>query len=107
MTTAHDVLGKAIESIEKRGWTRGMMYDYDSGTACALGHIGLALIDLHVTGEEAKTLHDQAERLLLRQVTDPHDPFCGSIPFFNDGKGRTKEDVVLAFKHAMEAAANE
>lgn len=103
MTTPHDVIAAAIKSIEKRGWTQGKVFDDHDGSACALGHIQLALIDLHATGDEKLELHYQAQTLLIRGIDllDPDNPHC-TIPGFNDGQGRSQEEVSMAFKYALE-----
>lgn len=105
MTTPHDVIAAAIKSIEKRGWTQGKVFDDHDGSACALGHIQLALIDLHATGEEKHDLDWKAQTLLIRgirQVAASCDPYSGGIPGFNDANGRSQEEVTLAFKYALE-----
>jgi hypothetical protein len=101
--TPQDVLAKALESIHKRGWAKGMVFnDYD-GSACALGHIKLAIIDLHMTGNEADKLRHKAERLLTAKISEIVDDQYASIPGFNDNPRRQQEEVEEAFKLAIEA----
>ncbi|MEU3052239.1 DUF6197 family protein [Streptomyces griseus] len=114
MDPVTELLGKAIEVLERDGWHQGAycskgagrfgadFYAYgpdDGGSVCALGALNRA------NSGNAWAVHRDPDVSLVR--TQAHqrlsDEIGGGVPDWNDNPSRTYEDVILTFKKAMAA----
>ena len=96
------LLLRAAEVIEERGWTQGSYCDGDGGV-CAMGAIsvGAGYPPESIDGL-ANYVSGKAVMKLIK-VIDPQGKFVdriGSIPDWNDTRGRTKEEVIAALRTA-------
>ena len=119
--TATQLLEQALAILERDGWTSGR-YIHDDGRKCALGALGAALSPqnyrygikiLTCTPEWVPSGQEALHRLATE--VDPYQapqylaltsPMARIIAW-NDREGRSYEDVVLAFKKAIEGNGNE
>lgn len=119
--TAMQLLEKALAVLERDGWTSGR-YIHEDGRKCALGALGAALSPQNYRyGINILTCTPEwvpGAKEALRRLADEADPYqapqyraltepVGRIIAWNDREGRSYEDVVLAFKKAIEGNGNE
>lgn len=113
--TEAEVFESAINIIETQGWARGTYQRGQDGPVCALGAIGLAVVNHGIKDYNKaqarmtltqSTLRRRAEvrlqkvaQRLFPKTVGPH----ASVPSFNDYRHRTKKQVI----RAMLAAAAE
>lgn len=109
-----EIMADARAMVEA-GWCQHAEYDYE-GNFCAIGAIGAIV---KATAKHSRALSvdqnhhlrtlQRMQRTLENAINDnftapPGDGFkWSSVPAWNDRPERTKEDVILAFKHAEEA----
>jgi hypothetical protein len=105
-----EIMAEARAMVEA-GWCQRMEYDYE-GNFCAIGaireatarHAGTSTRDWSIY---MQTVH-RASTALVSAINEnfpapPGNFKWSSVPAWNDRPERTKEDVILAFKHAEEA----
>lgn len=90
--TVKEVLLKAAEIIEERGWCQGS-YNKETGEVCAKGGLRKAVGWPHQDGEGYYGALDALYTLIG----------AGTILSWNDTPGRTKSDVITALRQAAEA----
>lgn len=102
--TWQELLLKAADVIERRGWTRGTV-ETTGGSVCAVGAILVVLRGntnsrflSHITGDE--TIRDKADAALVvlamekcRQITDSM-----GLMYFNDCVARIPSDVTRVLR---------
>jgi hypothetical protein len=81
--TPSEILLKAADLLAERGWTQGVLEDYE-GRMCAAGAV------YNVTCNSSAAL----------ELLQAHIGFSDNIAAWNDAPGRTAEDVILAMKRA-------
>ena len=92
--TAADVLRDAMELITPEGaWIQHSAYRWRPPGYCAGSAIDITADDL-----DARDLDQDARRAFEQAVG------CENIPKWNDDPSRIHEDVLLAFKRAIEIA---
>jgi hypothetical protein len=109
-----EVLRKAREVIEERGWCQGML-TADNGNVCAMGALRQATHDIPLTVKEACKLEEEAVKRMSKAAGTHfyegesaegapyvYHVFDHEIPSWNDKPSRTVEDVLLMFKRAAE-----
>lgn len=116
-----DLLIKALEILDRDGWCR-QSYVKANGTKCTVGALGAAACegDERLTEEAVRLgarmlmvaafVHPtalEATARLSKVVEEPQDRLMpvndiGRLITWNDHESRTYEDVVLAFKKAIE-----
>lgn len=103
-----EVLNKAADLIEERGWTQGPLGWDATGPLCALGGIGAAL-DCRTIGD-TYCMWELAETPEVAAVADylgvAVGPEGGGVYNWNDAPGRTAAEVVEVLRAAaiVEAA---
>jgi hypothetical protein len=109
META-DILEKAAEVLETRGWCQ-YTYEAPSGEVCAIGAVRTAVwgapLLMCVSREIVQEDYSKANgalKALADHVNFQYWPEIGA--FWNDAPGRTKEEVIDAFKHAAKDLRN-
>lgn len=104
------ILSDAIEILERDGWHQGGYYKGDdialvddeavrTAPVCAMGAINRAAFgEANEENQENARWHEASTRLsnVVESMTGHR-----VVPRWNDEKGRTKEDVLLAFKKAL------
>lgn len=75
----------AADYIRKHGWCQGTTREFDGGPCCALGAVW------SVCGSLGGFNTEELERAIKSEID-------GSIPNWNDAKGRTKEEVIAVFE---------
>lgn len=118
--TAMQLLEKALAVLERDGWAAGR-YIQDDGRKCALGALGaasgrdvrsginmLVCVPYYIPGaqEALRRLADEVDPPISTEYLRITQP-VGRIIAWNDREGRSYEDVVLAFKKAIEGNGNE
>lgn len=102
LTATHEVLVAAKAYLLKYGWQQDL-YGKDGGPRCMVGAVSSAL-GCPVAHAEG---HDAA--FALARVLGAGDPETARdtivIPHFNDGEGRTLDEVIDAFDRAILATA--
>ena len=127
MKTAQELLGAAVDIIERDGWHQGSLYEGSNeewvggaeqhgrhvelgktAPVCAMGAVyraavGTAYVDSVIASFEMQQLVKQAMSLLTRAMCD-QSAAAGrrnyGIASFNDDPRTSREDVVLAMKTA-------
>ncbi|MFD8117055.1 DUF6197 family protein [Streptomyces microflavus] len=105
MDPATELLGKALEVLERDGWYQGNYCagsprEDDSGKpVCALGALNRATFGNAWGARAGEACHSSEAR--ERAHNRLFAAIGGAIPTWNDDPGRTYEDVVLTFKKAM------
>ena len=114
MSSTVELLRKARDLIEQKGWTRGAyartaggtpvpVHDPDACRFCSVGALIRASLD---TPESSQEEYDTARRLFVRQIKS----FASDdtvIPAWNDAPSRTVFDVLAAFDRAVQDAEKE
>lgn len=118
-----DLLRDALAVLEKYGWIQNL-YGSSGGARCMMGALGQAFYEgrdkysefdlshhaaqVQVNGGYSATGWDATCRLkrAIKMITPDHyssftDPMS-QVVSWNDASGRSYEDVVLAFKKAIE-----
>ena len=104
-----EILAKAADLIEQRGWSQGWYCD-DAGSLCATGAILAAAgiepearesANLWATFDDAKWADADRAWRVVDDVVNAH------TPAWNDARGRTAAEVVAALRGAAEAARAE
>lgn len=107
--TVADVLRKAIDVLEERGWHQGdytVDWDKDDGPVCAAGAIGVACgvpsFDAACSLAASFPLEAFAKFLGPDPMVQTREEYraIDTVAGFNDDPSRSYEDVVLALKHA-------
>jgi hypothetical protein len=100
MSTAK-TLRDAADYVSEHGWTQNEMQD-DEGRVCAMGAIRETTAMYSLDGMNA--LQAMVKSLGLDRN---RSGFLHPVAMWNDAKGRSAEDVILAFKRAAEYAEQE
>lgn len=97
-----EILAKAADVIETRGWHQGAFVDID-GAVCALGAIAVAA-KLPVTWFSCASSASSGEAcdVLEDWLFDHYGTF--SVTRWNDAEDRTADQVVTALREAAKAA---
>lgn len=106
-----DALAEARD-ILAAGWCQGALHKSGTGrhtqgfaadreSSCMMGAIALVSQDLTQEDRLSKAAMKGISRLVGSKIKRPP---CG-VPFFNDARTTTLEDVLLAMKYAEEEAA--
>lgn len=111
------ILKKAAKVIEHQGWMQGNYCNFDirlaqienvqaDGPVCALGAINKVLFGTPMPTFSDMTPDSWKDRRLAREALERQiNPGGGlSIPNWNDTKGRTKDEVIVALLTAAAAA---
>jgi hypothetical protein len=99
MVNVKEALQRAADHIETVGWTQRQAFDrsddrpLDACPACALGALDLACFAPNYREGSLEAYREGVQ--LLRDATG-----AIAIPEWNDAPGRTKEEVVAAFRKA-------
>lgn len=105
MNTA-DILDRAADLIEERGWNQGW-YVNECGGLCAVGAMYTAAgVELPV-GAEFPDIPDEVSNAVLRAFRVFGDHVKRLASAWNDAPGRTKEEVVSTLRAAAQAARAE
>ncbi len=96
--TEPSTYAKAIDVIQRRGWTQGVLMDTETGAVCALGALYVAC---HGGPWSCQTDgHDHFADGWFDQLSLQEATGCTSVDGWNDAPDRTVEDVILLLKHA-------
>lgn len=105
META-EILNKAADVIEERGWYQGLSQDPDGTGVCALGAICVAVgLDPHALAELGEG--DDAAARAGVEAADALEDWLGldlPVTQWNDEYVDTAEQVVTALREAAKAA---
>ena len=107
--TVKEVLEGSLRELQARGWTQGRMYDYRTGSVCAVGAVRKAYFNHYDTLSEGDLEYIEAIAYLVAEVGRVTGQRVwygeGTIESWNDAPDRSHEDVVLLFKNAIENAS--
>ena len=95
-----DVLLKAAQILDERGWCQGSLRDSE-GRVCIAGAVRLALFGQTISLEYMDYIIYREKLKSIQKVLYNHPLGPLAIPFFNDKIAETKEECV---KLLMEAA---
>ena len=99
-TTVISLLKKARENIAKRGWLQNR--GSDGQRVCSAMALALANDELY-SGREGLEV-ERAGRVLMKAAEEQTGMHWQHIPWWNDHPGRTKEEVLDTFDHAIKLA---
>lgn len=97
--TVPEVLARAADIIQQRGWHQGWFIDRDTGAVCCVGAIRIA------GGLTATPIYDRdaaAHDLVLNARSRMFGHLKRSVSVWNDEPGRTQAEVVAALRAAAE-----
>lgn len=104
MSEIGNIIAKAAQEIETRGWCRGSLQN-ERGEVCALGALHYAMVG-HWDGDYWKNDHQREAVLKVLAAHLPAD-FEGRYPYpasrvvsYNNYPGRTKQDMLELFEKA-------
>lgn len=104
-----NVCEAAIDAIERRGWTQGIVED-DDGRICLVGAVNVAS---RGTATNVKTRHVAIERQRAKALSDIYAEIrandlvdsSGWITQYNDAPGRTVDEVIEVLRYAAKREA--
>jgi hypothetical protein len=109
-TTTHDVLIKAVKAIEENGWGQLTYKSALNGTVCAVGALVIAtdgdpfdvtIDDIAYDEVDYSPGTIYAALALLEDVLTDRYHYLDTLMTWNDVNGRTKEQVLELFDHAI------
>lgn len=102
--TPSELLRKAAQLLQSRGWAQGKLHETRTGAVCAVGALYLAS---NGTTPETGPYPDSLEEGLFRCVQlHLHKTFGMSVTSFNDRKGQTVDTVLAHFEVAARELEN-
>lgn len=106
------VLKRALKLLETKGWTRGMFFDEDNKTYCAVGAVQATVRgrtargairdrDYDSAGYEIEASAEAVLNYICDEVLPPKQRTSGIITY-NDKRGRKFDQVRRVFERAIE-----
>jgi hypothetical protein len=90
--TPQEVLLKAAELLERRGWCQNELTNPETGAYCVLGALQtVCLVDYFIESEA---------REILRNKVYGEPPETGSLVDWNDEPGRTATEIISTLRAA-------
>lgn len=108
MTTAAELIDKAIEVINEKGWCRGVL-ENKQGQVCTLGALEQARFQLNqerAANEVFAAIRAYVSaKHAIGEVVAERSPQCSNIPTWNDVYAESADDVIEVLKIARENIA--
>ena len=95
------VLQRAKEQVQK-GWVQNTARD--GGRVCAAQALAIGVAEVTGLDVEIPTMIENPTNHPLEAAHELTYRHWGSVPMWNDHEGRTKEEVVDTFDHAIKLA---
>lgn len=101
MNAVVDIL-KGAQEFVSRGWVQ---YVAQRGErVCTAQALSSSITELGLDNENHRWEFNRSAETLMKAIQEQYGPEWGSIPQWNDAPGRTQEEVIDTFDHAIKIA---